>query len=80
MMNLMTVWLIRLEGEKRSKSLAVLAAFSSSIIVVVIVFFFFLISSSASFEMPLNGLPRSIERNELWKRDLQLSQLLSVTC
>ena len=72
MMNLMTVWLIRLEGEKRSRSLAVLAAFSSSIVVVVVVFFL-LISSSAPLEMPLNGLPRSIERNELWEKDLQVS-------
>ena len=70
MMNLMTVWLIRLEGEKRSRSLAVLAAFSSSIVVVVV--FFLLISSSASLEMPLNGLPRSTERNELWEKDLQV--------
>ena len=63
-LNLMTVWLIRLEGEKRSRSLTVLAANSSSIVAVV----FLLSSSSASFEMPLNGLPRSIERNELWEK------------
>ena len=74
MMNLMTVWLIRLEGEKRSRSLAVLAAFSSSIVVVVV--FFLLISSSASLEMPLNGLPRSMERNELWEKDLQVSSTI----
>ena len=66
MVNLMTVWLIRLEGEKRSRSLAVLAAFSSFSPVVTSLFF--LSSSSASFEMPLNGLPRSMERNELWEK------------
>ena len=66
MVNLMTVWLIRLEGEKRSRSLAVLAAFSSFSPVVTSLFF--LSSSSASFEMPLNGLPRSMERNELWDK------------
>ena len=66
MINLIRVWLIKLDGEKRSKSFAVLAAFSSSSLLCSFFFFFFLaISSSASLEMPLNGLPRSMERNEL---------------
>ena len=64
--NLIRVWLIKLDGEKRSKSFAVLAAFSSSSLLCSFFFFFFLaISSSASLEMPLNGLPRSMERKEL---------------
>ena len=70
MANLMTVWLIRLEGEKRSRSLAVLAALSSSIVVAVVLFL--LVSSSASVVLPVNGLPRSMERNELWEKDLQV--------
>ena len=67
MINLIRVWLIKLDGEKRSKSFAVLAAFSSSSLLCGFFFFFFFlaISSSASLEMPLNGLPRSMERNEL---------------
>ena len=68
----MTVWLIRLEGEKRNRSLAVLAAFSSSIMLVFpfsfMFFFLSAITSSTSFEMPLNGLPRSRERNELQEK------------
>ena len=65
--NLIRVWLIKLDGEKRSKSFAVLAAFSSSSSLLCSFFFFLFlaISSSASLEMPLNGLPRSMERNEL---------------
>ena len=67
--NLIRVWLIKLDGEKRSKSFAVLAAFSSSSLLCNFFFFFFLaISSSASLEMPLNGLPRSMERNELKRK------------
>ena len=67
MINLIRVWLIKLDGEKRSKSFAVLAAFSSSSSLLCSFFFFFFlaISSSASLEMPLNGLPRSMERKEL---------------
>ena len=82
MINLMTVWLIRFEGAKRSRSLAVLAALSSSSVRLFFFSSFFLlpaIPSSTSFEMPLNGLPRSRERNELRKKDLQILVTTTIT-